>query len=62
MELITTDSPRELTEFMIRGKLAGLNGFMEESLRWYIKGLKLAVELRNKAMKEEFTALIMLSL
>lgn len=44
------------------GNNASANGHLEDSLKWFYKGLAKAKELKNELKENEFSTLILLSL
>lgn len=59
---ISTPQIKDPNFFIELGNEAGKVGNLEESVRWYFQGLKLAKELRDSKSIDKISALIALSL
>jgi hypothetical protein len=50
----------DLNLYFELGNLAGAEGRLDDSMKWYIKGLSKARELKNESKVREFSSLIIM--
>ena len=63
MTVANTNLPEDdLNMYFELGNTASANGQLEDSLKWFYKGLARAKELKNELKEREFSTLILLSL
>lgn len=66
MEIVNNTSQElpvnNLDVYFELGNNASANGRLEDSLKWFYKGLAKAKELKNELKENEFSTLILLSL